>query len=381
MNICYWAPFTSKVATITAVINSAESLIKFSNNKIKTTIINAFGEWIYYQKDIDDKKIIFVSLSKFNLSKLLFCTGYIKSRFAYLFIYLYSFFPLLFFLKKYKPNFLIIHLLTSLPLTLLLIFNFETKFILRISGRPKMNFLRKFFWRLASKKIYKITFPTFETYNYFMESNIFDKEKMIVMYDPIIDIEKIRKNKKEVISENNLINSKYILSVGRFTNQKNFDFLIRCFYKISKEFKDLNLIIIGEGEKNNYYKNLILTNNLEKKVFLLDYKKNIFKYMNKASCLVSTSLWEDPGFVMVEAAALNLSVISSDCPSGPKEILLNGQAGYLFKSNNSENFIKIFREFYLEEKKLNFKKLVLAKKNSINFTRLRHFNVIKKILC
>ena len=103
--------------------------------------------------------------------------------------------------------------------------------------------------------------------------------------------------------------------------------------------------------------------------------------MNKASCLVSTSLWEDPGFVMVEAAALNLSVISSDCPSGPKEILLNGQAGYLFKSNNSENFIKIFREFYLEEKKLNFKKLVLAKKNSINFTKLRHFNVIKKILC
>jgi glycosyltransferase involved in cell wall biosynthesis len=187
--------------------------------------------------------------------------------------------------------------------------------------------------------------------------------------------------RKEVISENNVVKSKYILSVGRFTNQKNFDFLIRCFYKISQEFRDLNLIIIGEGEKNNYYKNLILANNLEKKVFLLDYKKNIFKYMNKASCLVSTSLWEDPGFVMVEAAALNLSVISSDCPSGPKEILLNGQAGYLFKSNNSDNFIKIFREFYLEEKKLNYKKLVLAKKNSINFTRLRHFNVIKKILC
>ena len=100
MNICYWAPFTSKVATIIAVINSAESLIKFSNKK--ATIINAFGEWIDYQKDIDDKKIKFVSLSKFNLSKLLFCTGYIKSRFAYLFIYLYSFFPLLFFLKKKK---------------------------------------------------------------------------------------------------------------------------------------------------------------------------------------------------------------------------------------------------------------------------------------
>ena len=380
MNICYWAPFTSKVATIMAVINSAESLIKFSNNKIKATIINAFGEWVNHQKDINDKKIIFLSLSKFNFSKFLFCTGYIKSRLAYLFIYLYSFFPLLFFLKKYKPNFLIVHLLTSLPLTLLLIFNFETKFILRISGRPKLNFCRKFFWRLVSKKLYKITFPTFETYNHFLESNIFDKNQMLVVYDPIIDIERIRMNKKEIILESNIIKSKYILSVGRFTNQKNFDFLINCFCKISKEFKDLNLIIIGEGEKSNYYKKLILDNNLEKRIYVFGYKKNIFNYMNKASCFVSTSLWEDPGFVIVEAAALNLSVISSDCSSGPKEILLNGRAGYLFKSNDSDNFIKIFREFYLEAKELNYKKLVLAKKNSINFTKLRHYNVIKKIL-
>ena len=70
MNICYWAPFTSKVATIMAVINSAESLIKFSNNKIKATIINAFGEWVNHQKDINDKKIIFLSLSKFFLISL-----------------------------------------------------------------------------------------------------------------------------------------------------------------------------------------------------------------------------------------------------------------------------------------------------------------------
>lgn len=380
MNICYWAPFTSKVATIRAVINSAESLIKFSNNKIKATIINAFGEWVNHQKDINDKKIIFLSLSKFNFSKFLFCTGYIKSRLAYIFIYLYSFFPLLFFLKKYKPNFLIIHLLTSLPLTLLLIFNFETKFILRISGRPKLNFCRKFFWRLVSKKLYKITFPTFETFNHFLESNIFDNNQMLVVYDPIIDIERIRINKEEIILESNIIKSKYILSVGRFTNQKNIDFLINCFCKISKEFKDLNLIIIGEGENGNYYKKLILANNLEQRIYVFGYKKNIFNYMKKAFCFVSTSLWEDPGFVIVEAAALNLSVISSDCPSGPKEILLNGRAGYLFKSNDCDNFIKIFREFYFENKELNYKKLVLAKKNSINFTKLRHYSVIKKIL-
>ena len=66
--------------------------------------------------------------------------------------------------------------------------------------------------------------------------------------------------------------------------------------------KELNLIIIGEGEKSNYYKKLILANNLEKRIYVFGYKKNIFNYMNKASCFVSTSLWDDPGFVIVEAA-------------------------------------------------------------------------------
>ena len=51
-------------------------------------------------------------------------------------------------------------------------------------------------------------------------------------------------------------------------------------------------------------------------------------------CLVSTSLWEDPGFVLVEALFSNTIVISSDCPNGPREVLDNGEAGYLFKINS-----------------------------------------------
>ena len=56
MKVFYWSPFTSKVATITAVINSAESLQKFSNNKIKSYIINVFGEWNDCVENIKKKK-------------------------------------------------------------------------------------------------------------------------------------------------------------------------------------------------------------------------------------------------------------------------------------------------------------------------------------
>ena len=73
-------------------------------------------------------------------------------------------------------------------------------------------------------------------------------------------------------------------------------------------------------------------------------KKNIFKYLKKCKCFISTSLWEDPGFVMVEAAASNCFVISSDCRSGPKEFI-GKDNGLLFKNNNLDDLINKFNEF------------------------------------
>ena len=98
----------------------------------------------------------------------------------------------------------------------------------------------------------------------------------------------------------------------------------------------------------------------------------MFNYFSKARALILPSLWEDPGFVIIEAAACNLNIISSDCKNGPKEILLNGRAGYLFKNNDSDSFKKVFELFMnskqseLYEKKIIAKKQ--AKKNYIFFT-------------
>ena len=54
------------------------------------------------------------------------------------------------------------------------------------------------------------------------------------------------------------------------------------------------------------------------------------------------SLWEDPGFVLVEAGYMNLSILSSDCPNGPKELLDNQKNGFLFKTNSLKSFIENF---------------------------------------
>ena len=85
--------------------------------------------------------------------------------------------------------------------------------------------------------------------------------------------------------------------------------------------------------------------------------------MKKARALILSSLWEEVGFVIVEAAFCNLFVISSDCPNGPKEFLADGDAGYLFQSNKKNELVKKIEIFDKEEKNLN-KMKIQAKKNS-----------------
>ena len=56
---------------------------------------------------------------------------------------------------------------------------------------------------------------------------------------------------------------------------------------------------------------------MNEKITILPFQKNIFKYLYKSECFILSSLWEDPGFVIIEAASVGIQIISSDCPNGP----------------------------------------------------------------
>ena len=141
--VFYWSPFTSKVATVFSVINSAEIINKYSlNSGFKAFIIDAVKEWEVYRKDIHSRNIEIINLNKNSIFNTFTKDGFIRSRFAYWYIFFKSFFQLHNLIKNQKPEYLIIHLITSLPLILFSINKYETKLILRISGLPKMTFLR-----------------------------------------------------------------------------------------------------------------------------------------------------------------------------------------------------------------------------------------------
>ena len=376
-NIYYWCPFIGNIATIKAVINSAYSLSKYSNNGFIPTIINSCGEWDRFNSTLNDKKIIvkkFKNIFSINTST----SGYFKSRITYIKIFLSCFFTLKNTLKKDEPEYLIAHLITSLPIFLYLIFNFKTKLVIRVSGKVKMNILRKILWKLCKKNISLIMCPTQATQNDIIKLNLVEKSKVIYLPDPIIEINEIFKQKNNN-STDIKIKKNFFVMIGRYTRQKNHLLAIRCFKELIKKNLDINLIIIGNGELKNEYLTEINYLNLENRIQLIDYQKNVSIYLSKSLGMISSSLWEDPGFVMIEAAACNTFIISSDCLNGPREFV-GSDNGILFNNDNIKSLEKSILKFLgmsdyeIKKKKIN------AKKKSINFTKLRHFKILSNNL-
>lgn len=377
-SVYYWSPFLTHVATISAVIESAKSLRKYSK-KYEPVIIDACGEFESYKKILINNQINTINLTSFKYFKFLPKNGFFSSRFSYLLIFLFSFIPLYKVIKKKNPDYFICHLITSLPMLLAKLFNFRSKFILRISGLPKFNFFRKFYWKTCGNVFFRITSPTNATINHLQLIKIFDEKKIFLLQDPIIDIQKIVKLKKQKIDPY-FEKNQFIVAIGRLTKQKNFKFLISCFQKLIDSQPNLKLVILGDGEEMQNLKKLIHTKNLENNIFLLGHSQNVFSYLSRAKLFILSSLWEDPGWVLLEAAASNTLILSSDCKNGPSEIIDNNNAGQLYKSDDEQDFINKFNKIIsLDKAQINSKKL-FAKKKSYSYTKFQHFKNLEEII-
>ena len=374
--VFYWSPFISKVATVKSVLNSAEAVNRsFKKDNYKAYIIDAVHEWKGFEDEIKQKKIELIYLNKNSVFNLYKKDGFLRSRLAYWYIFFKSFFPLIKILQKQKPDYFVIHLISSLPLFLFIIKNFKSKLILRISGLPKMTLFRKLLWKLASKNIYKITCPTIDTFNDLSKFE-FLRKKLSVLNDPIINIKEIQKSRKrEVIINEDLnyiiSNKKFLLSIGRFTKQKNFLFYLNCIPEILKLDQELYFLFIGQGEETKKFLEISNKLNISDKIFIIDYTKNVHYFMKKAQALVLPSLWEDPGFVLVEAGYNNCQVLSSNCPNGPSEIIAE-DGGYLFESNSKNSLIKTIGFFLQDTIENRMLKKIILKKRLKKFTSFYH---------
>ncbi len=150
-------------------------------------------------------------------------------------------------------------------------------------------------------------------------NNFGAKESKIYPIYNFVDKEKIDKSLNE--KDNIKLSKNTIITVGRLNNQKGHINLIRSFKYVVDEIRGAKLIILGQGPLEDKIKSEIKKLHLEKNVKLIGYQKNPYLYMKNSSLFVLSSFYEGMPNVVLEAMYTGLPVISTDCKSGPREIL------------------------------------------------------------
>jgi len=126
-----------------------------------------------------------------------------------------------------------------------------------------------------------------------------------------------------------------LLAVGRLSLEKDYPTLIRAFERVRQQ-RLVRLLILGEGGERSKLEGLVRALGLGDDVELPGFVRNPYALMRKASCFVLSSKFEGFGNVLVEALAMGCPVVSTDCPTGPSEILNGGEWGRLVPVGDHE---------------------------------------------
>lgn len=168
------------------------------------------------------------------------------------------------------------------------------------------------------------------------------------------------------------IRNKNIIAIGRLTEQKNFEMLIRTFEKISKEYPSYKLDIYGEGPLENNLLLLISKLSLNDKVKIHKFSDSIYEVLNESGIYVSCSNYEGISNTMLEALSLGVPTICTDCPvGGAKENIIDGVNGLLIDTNNEIQLYNSIRKIITNES--------LAKTLSNNYKIVRNKLDVKNI--
>ena len=249
---------------------------------------------------------------------------------------------------------------------------FFVKVITRSNTAPigwSKNFIKKFLFKFFLNFSDKIIVNSLE-----FKKDLKKKLnlKSVCIYNPL--------NFSEIVKKSKAKSKKYfkhgklkIINIGRFTEQKDQITLLKALNIIKKKI-NFEMIIVGKGVLKKKLLNFIKLNNLNNNVKIINFLDNPFPLIRQSDLFILSSEYEGLPNVLLEALALKKFIISSDCRTGPKEILLNGKGGLLFKVGNYHQLAK--QIVYFNNHKINCKKLL--KKSTKALYRFDYNKNLKK---
>ena len=192
------------------------------------------------------------------------------------------------------------------------------------------------------------------------------------IYNPLNTQEIIKLSKKKIrfkFFNNNSIN---LISIGRLVDQKDHITLLKAINDIKNKLK-VKLLIIGEGDQKINLLSYIKENNLEKIVKIKNRMENPFPYIAKSEIMILTSKFEGLPNILLEGLALKKFIISSNCSTGPNEILDSGKGGFLFKVGSFKDLGKKIIIYKNQKKKC-------EKIKKFAYKRIDRFDLEKNLL-
>ena len=238
------------------------------------------------------------------------------------------------------------------------------------------NFLKihifKFFFKLAD--IILVNSSEFKTQ---IDKILNIKSKII--YNSIIEKSKKKKLSSQKIKEYKIDKNCYkIVVIGRLVEQKDQITILKAL-NLLKNKLNFFALIIGKGELKDDLIKFCNKNKISHKIKFLGYKNNIYPYLKWSDTLILSSKFEGSPNVLIEAISFKKTIISSNCPTGPKEILNNGKGGFLFETSNFKDLAKKIEISYFN-KKLSHKKIKFSQKKIYRFDIDKNKNELIKLI-
>jgi len=211
-------------------------------------------------------------------------------------------------------------------------------FPLIISERNHPQYLPlAWYWKLARRLIYPLcdclVVQTRSIHDWFMNQNY--NMPVEIIPNPLLNTD----NRSNLETDLRL-DDKAIITVGRLTKAKGHDRLLGIFKKVSSQRPDWKLYIVGEGPLRPWIEGKIKEHDLMDKVILTGQVKNPLHLLKQAKIFVFTSYWEGFPNALCEAMAVGLPVVSFDCPSGPADVIENGETGILIANHDTDQFVQ-----------------------------------------
>jgi len=243
----------------------------------------------------------------------------------------------------------------------------KLKIITRSNSSPSgwsKNFIKKKIFLFLFKRINKVIVNSID---FQKELNKKFKIKSVCIYNPLNKQFILNKSKEHVSL--NFFKKGYlnIINIGRLVDQKDQITFLRALNILKNKIK-YKALILGSGEKLSELSNYIKRNSLNKNIKIINFQKNPFKYIKKADVIIHTAKFEGLPNVLLEGLCLKKYIISTDCPTGPSEILSNGKGGDLVKVGDYNA---------ISRKILNLNKKKMKKKITYAYSKLERFDFLR----